>query len=294
MGQSADVALIIEFSDMLHVKAQQNNARLRPHSVIKQMGGDLRAYDGLNQVDAREVFGRVQQTQFSDIEHTRRKIKRRRFEITLPVDKSDVRGMITNPEGDYASACNMAMQRQFDRVGVEAVFADVETGRDFETVVTFANDGGSTVDATAGLTYEKLLEIKKGFRNQDVATNKNETIAFAITGTEEEALMKELELTSGDFSRQFVVDDGEITKGVGMIFVIFGADVPLPILDVNTGTRDCIAFTNRGLCYGISKEAAIDIDDRKDFIETVQVQAIFELGAVRTEGVQVQKVQTTA
>ena len=289
-----DKNLIIQFSDNLHVAAQQMPSRLRPHVIVKQMTGDLYAYDGLGKVEAREVNGRVTPTVFDEISHNRRKISRRRFVVTLPIDASDTRGVLLNPESEYAGACMKALNRKWDKVGAEAAFANVETGRDFETSVTFANDGGKTVNATAGFTYEKLLEIRKNWTNEEVGNDVAESLILLHTGTEEEALMQELELTSGDFSRSFVVDQGTISRGVGINFITYGADVANPILDVTGGTRDCIAMTGRALCYGLSKDISINIKDRPDFVETTQVQNIGQFGAVRTEGVLMQKVQTTA
>lgn len=289
-----DVHLITEFSVMMHVKAQQIKARLRPFVQIKPMNGDIFAYDGIETVEARELFGRYETVKFDDINHTRRKIGRRRFVVTLPIDQSDVRGRMTDPQGVYAEASIRAMERQFDRVGVEALFADVETGRDFETTVTYANDGGNTVNATAGVTYEKLLETRKFWTNNEVATDNDEKLLFMSTGTETDSLMQEIELISGDFTRRSVVDEGEIVKGVGLQFLTWGADVPNPILSVSGGTRDCAAIAARGLCYGISKDFGIELSKRNDLVETSQVQITGELGAVRTEGALVQKFQTTS
>ncbi len=293
MTGTIDQALITQFSDMLHVKAQQIRSRLRPFVIIRPMIGDRFAYDGLGAVEAREVQGRIVRTQFDDIEHNRRRIRRRRFVVTLPIDASDVRGMLTDPQGPYAEASIRAMERVFDRVGIEAAFADVQTGREFDTTVTFANDGGLTVTATAGLTYEKLLEIRKNWRNNDVGTDIPEKLLFLVTGDEEEQLMKETELTSGDFSKQFVVDQGEMTKAVGLNLLVYGADVPNPLLPVASTTRSNIAMTGRGLNYGLSKAMDVSIKDRPDYIELKQVQVIGELGAVRTEGILVQKVTST-
>ena len=226
-SNSIDNNLITQFSDMLHIQAQQNPSRLRPHVIVKQMTGDLYAYDGLGKVEAREVNGRVTPTVFDEISHNRRKIARRRFVVTLPIDASDTRGVLLNPEGEYSGACMKAMNRQWDRVGVEAAFANVQTGRDFETSVTFANDGGKTVNATAGTTYETLLELRKNFTNEEVGNDFNENLMLLITGTEEEALMQELELTSGDFSRQFVVDKGRIARAAGIDLI--SAELRQPI-----------------------------------------------------------------
>lgn len=290
---TVDQALITQFSDLLHVKSQQISSRLRPHVTIRPMVGDKFAYDGLGVVEAREVVGRLVQTQFDDIEHNRRKISRRRFVVTLPIDASDVRGMLTDPQGPYAEASIRAMERVFDRIGVEAAFANVFTGRDFETEISFATDGGLTVTGTAGLTYEKFLELNKNWTNNEVGTQLRESKLLLLSGDETDQLMKETELTNGDFSRQYVVDAGEIVKAVGFTLIPYGADVPNPILPVASTVRSNIAITGRSLAYGLSKAMAVTVEKRPDYIELNQVQIIGELGAVRTEGLLVQKLTTT-
>lgn len=293
MPQSIDNALITEFSDMVHQEAQQMTSKLKPYVKLKQMNGDVFAYDGLGRVEAREVTGRNVPATFDDITHNRRKISRKRFVVNLPVDSSDVRGALLNPDSEYATACAAAMMREYDRVIYNAAHADVQTGRDFDTTVTFANDGGRTVDATGGLTYEKLLEIKQNFMDDEV-DDVNDKFFLTITGDEHTALMQEIELISGDYTREFVVEGGSITKALGMDLISFGANAPQPIIPVVSSERALVAASSRGICVGVSREMSIKIEERPDMIETHQVQVVMELGAVRTEGALVQKVRTTA
>lgn len=292
MVQSIDTALVIEFSAMVHELAQQKISKLRPYTILKQMQGDVFAYDGLGRVEAREVTGRNVPATFDDITHTRRKIARRRFMVNLPIDQSDVRGALMNPDSEYASACVAAMQRQYDRVVYQAAFADVYTGRDFETTVTAATDGVITVDATAGLTYEKVLEILQNFADVDV--DEGEKKFMTITGDEHTSLMGEVELTSNDYSRMFDMEGGKIKSALGLDLIMFGASVPSPIIPVVSSQRQLLAATSRGICVGISKEMSVKIQERTDLVETDQVQILLEMGAVRTEGVLVQKVTVTA
>lgn len=293
MANEIDAALITQFSDMVHVKAQQGKSRLRPYFPIKKMSGDIWAYDGLGLVEATEQNDRISPTQFNSIDHLRRKVARRRFVVTLPIDSSDVRAVLTNPQNDYAGACSRAIERVFDRVGIEAAFATVYTGRLMDNAVTFASDGGLTINATAGFTYEIMLEMKRKFTNNEVGNDVPERFVFLCTGDEEEAMMLETELTSGDFTRQYVIDKGEVTKAVGFDIIKYGASVSSPLLNVSSNTRDCIACSERGIAYGMSLDLKLQIAERPDYVETTQVQAIIQLGAVRTEGVLVQKVQTT-
>ena len=294
MVQSIDQALITQFSDLVHQEAQQLTSKLRPHVIMKQMTGDLFAYDGLGRVDAREVNGRVAPADFDDIEHNRRKISRRRFVINLPVDSSDVRGALMDPDSEYSKAVASGMMRQMDKVVTEAAFADVLTGRDFETTVTFANDGGVIVDATGGLTYEKLLEVQENFIDEDVGTQLDESLYLTISGKENTALMQETELTSGDFTRELVVDKGKMTHAAGLDLIHFAANAPIPILEISGAERFLLAASSRAICVGVSKEMSITIQERNDLIETHQVQVIMQIGAVRTEGVLIQKVRVTA
>jgi len=289
-----DNALVIQFSDKVHVAAQQIKARLRPFVEIRPMSGEVFAYDGLGPIEAQEVIGRQQPVSFSDINHLRRKISRRRFALTLPIDAADVRGMLLNPQGEYAQACARAMERVFDRIVVSALFAAVLTGRDMGTSVTAATDGVVTVTATAGLTYAKLLEINKNFIDAEVGNDMPEKIVMGLAGNEYSALMQEVELISRDFSQNYLVDAGRLQQLVGINIVQFAGGVTKPILDVSaSNVRSCFAMSTRGVCVGMSKEMSINVTPRPDLIETTQVQIVFDLGAVRTEGVLVQKVTTT-
>ena len=295
MVQSVDKALITQFSDMVHNEAQQLKARLRPYVQIKKMEGDHFAYDGLGSVESQELFGRVNKTEFGDIEHNRRKIAKRRFSITLPIDGDDVEGMLLDPQGEYAKAVVASMERRFDRVVMDAAFSDVLTGRDFDTSVTFANDGGLTVDATAGLTYEKLLEINQNFTNNEVGNEIPESFFLSISGKEQTALMGEAELTSGDYTRQFGIEKGQLQNAAGLDLIKYGASVSNPVIPLSSGgtERYLVAASRRAMCVGIAKEIELKIQPRPDYVDVMQVQAIFTLGAVRTEGALIQKVRTT-
>lgn len=293
MVDSIEANYVRQFSDQVHLAAQQMQTRLKSHVILKAMKAEDFAYDGLESVEAHEVTGRNSKTVFSDITHNRRKILPQRFAVALPIDVLDAQRILIDPQSDYAGSVARALMRKIDKVIVDAMFADVSTGKSFGTTVTFANDGGTTVNATAGLTYEKLLEIHENFIDDEVGNDLPEDFVLGITGKEHTSLMKESELTSGDFSRDFVVEGGSIVRAAGFKLVRFGASATLPILAVSGTTRDCFAMTGRAICVGISKDITVRVDVRTDLNMTVQVYADMTYGAVRTEGKLIQKVQTS-
>jgi hypothetical protein len=293
MAAQIETAQVIQFSSAVHLAAQQMKARFAPLFPVKQLTGKSFAYDGIGSIEAQELNGRFNAVTFSDLKVVRRKIGRRRFSLTLPFDEDDASKVLINQETEYAQACSMAMARVYDRIGVEAALATVYTGEDMDTAVTFATDGGQTVTATNGLTYEKLLEVIQNFIDADVGNDMVESFIFCIAGGEHTALLKELELTSGDYNRQANVEKGAIQDAVGLRLIKFAANATNPVLDVTSGIRSCIAMSTRGLCYAMPKQFEIKVQDRTDLVQTRQVQVNWTLGAVRTEGVLVQKVTTT-
>lgn len=293
-GELIDNALVIQFSDHVHVLAQQMESRLRPFVEVRPMSGETYAYDGLGPIEASPVVGRQQPVQFSDINHLRRQIARQRFALTLPIDAADVRGMLQNPQGEYAKACVRAMARVFDRVVVASMFATVYTGRTMGTAVTAANDGVLTVTATSGLTYAQLIAIRKNFMDNDIGNDVEETFVMGIAGNEYTSLMQEVELVNDLYSQHYAIDKGRMAEAAGIKLIPFAANAPKPVLSVASSVRACFAMSTRGICVGMSKEFSLKVEPRPDLIEVTQVQIIFDLGAVRTEGALVQQVNTTA
>jgi hypothetical protein len=287
---------ITQFSELVHVRQQQHSARLQPFCKLLQMKGKAMAYEGMGTVELAAIDGRHQAVEFSEMEHWRRKISKRRFGATLAVDRTDLEERLTDPTSGYADALAMAAKRQFDRVVVAAMFADVTTGEDFDGTVTFANDGGTTVDATGGLTYEKLLEIHQNFIDAEVGNDMDVKFCMGITGDEHTDLMSELELTSGDYSREYVVDKGTISRASGIELIKFaasgagGADAILPVV---TGVRTSFCMAENAIAVGIGRSWTIEVQPRNDLYDTTQIKITGVLGAVRTEGKLIQKVTTT-
>ncbi len=295
MTGQIDNALVIQFSEQVHVKSQQMKSRLRDSTEQKMVKGEDYAYEDIGSLEAIEIVSRHQATVGQDIAHGRRRIRMREFRATIYLDKKDQLETLIDPQRNYAQAVARSLYRKYDAVAAEAAFADVRTGKDFSSTVTFANDGGITVDATAGLVYEKLLEIEENFIDGDVGTDEIEDYFLTITGEENTDLKGETELMSGDFTRQFALDNknGRLQMANGFELKHFAALAPVPILAVNGATRNCIAASKRGICVGISEELTIEIDKRPDLNNLMQVQASMFMGGVRTEGKLVQKVQTT-
>lgn len=292
---SWDNVQITEFNAALDVQEQQMNARLLPFAKRKAISGDDFAYDGIQEVQSYRANGRNPNIQPTQASFTRRKMSRERVVVTLEVDARDVRGMLTDPSGDLARLCIAAVERETDRVIYDALFASVYTGRNFGTTVTYTNDGVISIDATAAMTYEKLLEIKANFIDAEVGLEGGVSVAIGISGDEHTDLMSEVELTSSDYTNQYAIQNGQIKTALGMQLVAFGAGASVtdPILETVGGERISFALSSNGVCLGISQDRKVEVKDNPNKVETTIINVIKELGAVRTQGVRVQRVRLT-
>lgn len=290
---SVDNVLITEFNAALDVQEQQMNSRLLPFVMRKGINGDNFAYDGISEVNSYRANGRNPDIQASQGTFTRRKMSRDRVVVTIEVDARDVRGMLSNPNADLAKMSIAAVERESDRIIYDSLFASVYTGRNFATTVTYTTDGVLSVDATAGFTYEKLLEIRANFMDNEVGNEGGIAVAIGITGDEHTDLMSEIELTSNDYSSQMSIDSGTIRKALGMDLVAFGANATNPILTTVSGERISFALSKGGVVLGISKERTVEVKDNPLKVETTIINVIKEMGAVRTQGVRVQRVRLT-
>jgi hypothetical protein len=292
---SWDTVQITEFNAALDVQEQQLTSRLLPYVRRMPINGDNFAYDGLNEVSSYRANGRNPDLVPTQASFSRRKLSRERVVVTLEVDERDVRGMLTNPNADLAKMCIAAVERECDRIIYDALFATVYTGRSFATAVTYATDGVLTVDATAGFAYEKMLEIRGNFIDSEVGNEMggNLLISIGVTGDEHTDLMSEIELTSGDYTGQYAIEAGTIRKAVGMDLVAFGANATDPILETVGGERISFALAKNGAILGISQERKVEVYKHPLKVETMIINVIKEMGAVRTQGVRVQRIRLT-
>lgn len=294
MTQQIDTALAIQFADQVHVNGQQMKTRLRDRVTVVPMNTADMTVETLDSLEAIEITSRHQKTQGQDIVHGRRRLRMREFRCTIYLDRKDELSVLVQPERNYAASVARAMYRQFDRIVAEAALADVLTGKDMATVVTATADGVATVDATAGSTYDKLLEVGQNFMAREIGTEMEERMTLCVSEEENTDFLQEVKLTSGDYSRAYSQEKGRIVNAAGLELVYFGGRAPNPILAVSAGNvRSCFAFAEGGIQVGLAVDTEIEVAKRYDLNGNKQVQATLMLGAVRKEGARVQRYNTT-
>lgn len=292
---TATEALRTQFSDMIHMNLANTTSRLRSKlKFIRPQSGNVALWDSLDGVSSYEITGRNEKTKAVDANHSRRRMVSRRFASAILLDPKDELESIVDPTSPYAERIAQALMARFDTLVVAAALAPVTIGTDTLTVRTASADGVKVVDATAGLTYDKLLEIQENFINAGVDME-SEDIYMTATGKENTAMMKETKLTSGDFVRDLVVEKGRITKAAGIQPIFFPANAKNgDVMPASGGVRSLIAFTSGAVAVGMGKDITVRISERDDLNYSKQIFAEMIVSFVRTEGALVQQVNVAA
>lgn len=302
LGTQTQVNNITAFEAGFNVLAGTSKSYLENSACISMevIDGKQKMKDFVGKVSmqkADEVNTRVKET---SVDHFRRKLMATRYNAAIQVDEKVVRDMGKDPKSEYATALVRACNREKDQVIAKAVFADVYTGEYGNVAVNFVDDGGRQIDASAGLTYDFIVDIQQYQSAKATGVMHEERSEVWLSDQEMAKLLKEEKMINNDYGTMTKKDGKVIIESLGLEFGVLPSSVDdeLPVLEVSNGKRRCFALAgnkmNPALYYAVRRNMTVQVKDNShEFVEGRQVQAIIEMGATRAEGVRVIEILTT-
>lgn len=285
--------LITKFSDTVFELAQQTEARLRGIVEFEQLNAEQMMFPRIGSVEVQQLVERFAEIIPADILWDNRRLTASRVGVPFFTDKWDAERMLADPNSVLAMRASQALERNLDRIIIQAITATVLTGRNGTVPVSAATDGVVTVDATGGFTYDTLLQIDENFQSYEVGADTPIRKFLLVSEQEHAKLMREGTLISGDFSKQYAVEKGSMTRALDFEIIKFGSAVPYPMLPVASNVRQCYAIAMGGIKVGMTRNWDINVQPRNDRWDTMQILASGIVGAVRMEGVRAQIINTT-
>lgn len=302
ISPSIDQGAVNMFQDNFHELAQQTKSKLAAAGAIKYLPpkGKTTNYGRMGRIELDEVNTRNPDKQYGDYSLDNRQFSKRRFTKTITIDaKHDINELIKDPTSSILTQLNNAKERMIDRIAIAAAVGSVLTGAPdtAPTSTTAANDGVLTVDATAGLTYEKVLEITENFINNELEESDIEGSVLCISGSENTDLMSEIEFISNDYINEKPVKGMPASAGIYRInrfagSKLGGIQVTNPILPEGTTTRQCVVLAPESIVMTY-EVALLNVKDNPNKVNSVDITIDLWINAMRTEGVRVQIVTTT-
>lgn len=286
-----------KYNDMLMALSQQIESRCMPYAKRKDGIPEYYTHERIGKARMRKRSGRVELATFDSIEYDRRRLKKDHYVCNLPIDAIDIENSEIDMTSDNVNALRYAIARQTDRIILTAAIGAVEVGKDTITTLSAASDGVLTVTATGGIDQTDLISIVRNFHGNEVGLRGSNTQpsrkGFFCTPEEVAALLNIAQLTSGDYSRRYQLEEGDMTFAVGLELVQFGDLVDDPILATASSVRDCVAMVQDAVIIGFGQPEETNVKERVDYEDVWQAKGKFSAGAVRSEGIKAQKVSTT-
>lgn len=300
---SIDQAALLAFQNNFYELAQQKNTMLGSSRAVMYMPSSGKTHNmaRMGRLELTEVESRNPDKQYSDYSVDNRQFSKRRFTVTVQVDKKhDINELIADPTSTIVAQLVNAKNRELDRVISQAAVGSVLVGAPDTTATsrTAAQDGVLTVDATSGLTYEKVKEITENFINNEITVQELRGTILGIAGAENSDLMSEIEFISNDYISSRPVESGYQSQ-VGIyetaIFggsVTGGITVANPILVEASGVRKCIALAPDSISVAM-EIAKLDVTPSALKVNSNDITIDLWLNAMRNEGARVQIINTT-
>lgn len=310
MSLAVRTGFIEDFNDKLFIAVQQKASKLRQYVNLATINGDYLYIDDIGTVSLTKNDNAFAALNNQEIEYNRRRISSSRYVMSPMLDMNQVSRLV-NEEGymnQVIAQMGAAAQRKIDEVIVDALSATVYDKSGVST--SFTSDGGITVDATSGVTFDNWMSAKQELEEIGFGIDEQSGLLFACTPQERNVLEKEVEVSSMDFHQSFGVQKdtkGNLIGMKGVDFKVFSNNPQKnisPILNVTSSVRDCFFFNTQGgegmqsaITLGFQKrgEYKFELVELKETkFETWVLKGIIKVGAVRNPNSGVVKFQTTA
>lgn len=307
MALQIENGLLEEFHDEIREKLQQRMSKLRPHVNVVPINGQYLYLDDVGGADFvlnNEAYAETNYT--NEVTYARRRLSTNRYLCDRPVDLNI--HMEMSAKEDYlaklASSIAAGAARQVERVLLASIEANAEDASG--NSISFATDGGISIDATSGFTFAQFMAAKRQLMQQGFGIDEDTGILFLCSEQERIILEQETEVSSADFAPGFgVVKDSngnlKRLRGVDLITYPSAPQYSDAMLSVASNVRTNYFINTKGqmghkaaVTVGIQKDFRLEMVEAKETRhDTLLLKGSIKLGATREANPGAIKMTTT-
>lgn len=282
MPDNITVAFVQQYKANVDLILQQKGSRLRGlvtsdqykakfASVVEQFGPAV----------ATKRVTRHSDTPLNDLPQFKRWVTPVDYEWGSLIDDQDKLRMLVDPTSPYVLNGANALARAQDDEILGAFFASSSVGENGTGTEAFDTTNfqiGVNVGGTASAL--NVAKLQAGVKALMIA-NKGEImepIQAAISSTDHDALLKEIQVTSRDFNGTPVMEDGRVRRFMGVDFVITER-----VLLNASSQRRLPLWVKTGMHLGIWEDIQTKISERADKGYATQVYLRGTFGATRLQ-----------
>lgn len=269
---------------------QQSDSRFRQFVEVERQEAEFDYYDRVGLADdMAQVTTRYGDNPINEIDHNRRRIQIRDYELGKPIDEKDLERVAMDPTHAYTTAMVASANRKVDDIIVTGLTATAYTDKTGSTAVNFvgttsgkvtigavsdvqnnftagtylaktagnyegidiAVDYTGTTAANAGLTLAKLKAIREAMLGTD-AIDQDTVINMLIGRKQLTDLLGINEVINSDFNAHLLAE-GKVSTFMGIRFKLSNR---LPLAG---SSRACFAFLPQAFKLAIGKDIKVDM-----------------------------------
>ena len=183
-------------------------------------------------------------------------------------------------DGQYTSAAVASAMRAYDDVLLDAIFDTNKIGKNGTDTVNFDTTNMRVASGSAGMTVEKMLEMREKLVKQEVDLDA-EKPNIALTEIQMRNLMSDILVTSGDFNDKKVLPKGVIEEYVGFNIIEFSSN---RLTKLASSERRCPVWVRSGLMLAKYDSLSTNIRVAEEYRgNPIEVYGMFTLGATRLD-----------
>lgn len=287
MPDNITVASVQQYKANVELLLQQTDSRLAGAvSTGSHVGKAASIVEQFGEATAALKTGRHADTPLMDLSQDKRWVFPLDYEWASLIDNEDQLRAIIDLSSPYATAGAAAMSRAKDDVILSSIFGTNYTGENGTTAETFDTTNYQVAAAVGGTASSlNVAKLQSGIQKL-IRANKGELmepVYAAISSFEHDAMLKELQAVSKDYTNSAVLDDGRIKRFMGTNFIVTER------LSITSGNRLVPMWLKSGMYLGVWKDMVVDIGPRRDKSMANQVYLCMTIGATRTQaGKQIQ------
>lgn len=258
-------------ANVIHL-ASQKMSRLRSTVMEEAITGKTYNFERVGSIAAVKKLTRHAATPVMDVPHSRRKVNLEDYQWGDVIDAEDKIRMLISPESAYAREGAAAMARAIDDAIIAAALGNALDGDN----ATVALPASQQIAASAsGLTLAKIRAAKEILDENEA--DPSETRYLVVAGAQVNNLLASVETNQSDYWAVKAIVEGKADQFYGFTVV------RTQRLPVASGTRSCLAYTDRAMGLAVGRDVVTRIAERSDLSFATQVYLAMSLGATRVQ-----------
>ena len=291
MAWTVDINFNQSYTRTLQKLYQSDPMEVRSAVRVEPMQGKSLNVERLGGVNFVPVTSRHQETPFTPMAHSRRRLTTSDYAVSELIDDLDKVRMLVSPQSDYTSNFVAAWHRRVAKTVTAAALGNSVSIDEAETATNIALPSSQVIaNGGTNMTMAKVRQARRILGNAGVpATDLWACVSwFAV-----EKLLSDSTVTSSDYSSLNALTNGTFVPGIRWMgfqwIVISDADPDDTSLTPDTTSvlpktgniRKCLFWHKSAICLGIGKDFSAEVDPIPTKLNSTQVLVKTSLGATR-------------